>query len=255
MSNDTSAANIEVRDASFTYNGGSGGLWILDGFSLALKMGEVTALMGESGCGKSTLAKLIARIDSPKSGEIRWPQTIVQPHELAYVDQVAADGYFPWYTVSRNLAYPLKHLGWSSTEIDARVSKLMALFRIGHLADTSPALTSGGEQQRVATARAFAAQPRCLILDESFSALDAELKSNILQQLRPLSIEEEITLILITHNVSDALALADRCVMLEGPPLKVIADERIDLPFPRNETMPSYHEAKMRLFRLREAAL
>lgn len=248
-------ASIDVQDVRFNYNGGPDGLRVLDGFSLSLRMGEVTALMGESGCGKSTLARLIARIESPTSGEIIWPQTIERPHELTYVDQAAPDGYYPWFSVRRNLAYPMKKLGRSAPDMEAKVAKLMTLFRIGHVADKSPAQTSGGEQQRVATARAFAAQPRCLILDESFSALDAELKASILCQLRPLSLEEGITLILITHNVNDALALADRCVMLEGPPLKVIADERIDLPFPRNETAPSYHDAKKRLFKLREAAL
>jgi NitT/TauT family transport system ATP-binding protein len=150
------------------------------------------------------------------------------------------NGVFPWQTVLENVRYPLQKLGWEGRERRDRICYLMNLFRLSALSDVYPAQLSGGELQRLALARCLSWKPKLVILDEPFSALDGKVKAEITSALHELALNDRMTLVLITHNVSDALALGMRCIIIARRPVQVMSDLDFHLGFPRQENTPDY---------------
>ena len=247
---------VELRSIDFSYSKNHDFQPLFHDFSLKAATGEVVAVMGSSGSGKSTLGRLIARMVKPQSGEIIWSTAFTHSRELVYIDQQPFNSIFPWQTVRRNLAYPLRKLGCEPDYIKQRTELLLRLFRLDQLGDAFPANLSGGELQRLALARCLSWKPQCAILDESFSALDGTTKNSILSAIRELAGTETMTLVLITHNLGDALAIADRCVLLGNRPVQIVADVGIPLGFPRQEHSGEYRETQARLLNIiRDAIL
>jgi NitT/TauT family transport system ATP-binding protein len=197
---------------------------IFDGFSLSVETGSAVAIMGSSGVGKSTLAALMARKLTPQSGTIDYCSSVHLPYDVTYVDQSPMNSVFPWQTVSGNIEYPLRKLKWPAKRIKERVSKLVESFRLTSLLHSFPARLSGGELQRLALARHLSWQPRIMILDEVFTALDIETRTCSVAALKAIVREENTTVVMVTHNVSDALSLADRCIILGGRPAVAVYD-------------------------------
>lgn len=194
---------------------------ILRDVSLELEQGQLLAVLGPSGAGKSTLLRLIAGFDRVTSGEIvlagktlSSPKTLVPPEKrsIGIVPQDAA--LFPHLTVAQNIGFGLGKL--SPAERQDRVSELLELTRLTELADRKPDQLSGGQSQRVALARALAPKPSLVLLDEPFSALDAELRSELREQVREVLRAENATAILVTHDQEEALSLADRVAVLRA---------------------------------------
>jgi iron(III) transport system ATP-binding protein len=188
--------------------------------SLTLKAGEILVLLGASGCGKSTTLRLIAGLETPDSGEIWLDGALAAgkgvwvPPERRRVGMVFQDyALFPHLTAAQNVAFPLHGLGKEDRR--ARVTDLLGRTGLGALADRFPHQLSGGEQQRVAVARALASQPTVLLLDEPFSNLDAvlrrELRDDIIRTLRSAGAASMI----VTHDREEALVLADRVAIIE----------------------------------------
>ena len=214
-------------------------------FSLKLMAGQFVALMGGSGSGKSTFAKLLAGTLTHEPAAITWRTDFTDRlSDIVYIDQAPMNAVFPWHSIRKNIMWPLESLGWEKTEIDSRTDELLELFGLQQLANSFPAHVSGGELQRLAVARSLSWKPKCLILDENFSMLDRRTKDVITHGLRQLSTRDQMTIVLITHNLSDAMALADRCIIIGQRPVQVLGDFSVPLAFPRNEESREYQEAQ-----------
>ncbi|WP_342162461.1 ABC transporter ATP-binding protein [Methylobacterium sp. SD21] len=231
---------LAIGDLTKTY---ADGTRALEGIALTVPAGEILALVGGSGCGKTTLLRLIAGLDRPSAGAITLDgEAIAGPH--ASVGLVFQEPrLLPWLDVAANVGFGLSAL--KRGERRARV--MHALERVG-LADHAgrwPRDLSGGQQQRVSIARAFVAEPRVLLLDEPFSALDAFTRKDLHGHLLALWEEHRPTVVLVTHDVGEAVALADRAVVMRPRPGRLDETIRIGLPRPRDPASPQ-SEASVR---------
>jgi len=205
-----------------------GALAALDGVSLSVAPGEFTALVGGSGSGKTTLLKTINRLVSADAGSIRVlgeDVAAVAPHQLrrriGYVFQEV--GLFPHLSVAENIAITPKLLGWDRKRIDARVANLLGLVDLPlEIAARSPAALSGGQRQRVGVARALAAEPKLMLMDEPFGALDPLTRDALGADYRALHERLGLTTVMVTHDMAEAVVLADRVVVLRDG--RVVAD-------------------------------
>jgi putative spermidine/putrescine transport system ATP-binding protein len=189
----------------------------LDDVSLDIPAGEFVALLGPSGCGKTTLLRSVAGFIRPAAGDIlidgeRVNDVSVRDRGIGIVFQSYA--LFPHMTVYENIAYGLRARGLRGTPVDARVREMVDLVRLGELVDRVPRQLSGGQQQRVAVARVLAVQPRLLLLDEPFSALDRSLRLDMQIEIRRLQRELGITTVLVTHDQDEAMSMADRIAVM-----------------------------------------
>lgn len=185
-----------------------------------VKAGELVVILGPSGCGKTTLLKLVNRLYEPTSGQIFFngknihtvsPTTLRR--QMGYVIQQA--GLFPHMTVTQNIAVVPKLLGWSKTEIAARVEELLDLVQLPlEFGRRYPSQLSGGQQQRVGLARALAAKPEVLLMDEPFGALDAITRRSLQVELQQLQQQFQKTILFVSHDIEEALRLADRILIL-----------------------------------------
>jgi sulfate transport system ATP-binding protein len=192
---------------------------VLDDVNLAVRPGELLALLGPSGSGKTTLLRLIAGLDTPDAGAIRFDQYNAigrKPKErgVGFVFQHYA--LIRHMTVFENIAFALRIRRVKDAEVRTRVNELLRLIQLESLAGRYPAQLSGGQRQRVALARALASQPRVLLLDEPFGALDAVVRRDLRRWLRRLHEEMAITTLFVTHDQEEAFDLADRVVIMNG---------------------------------------
>jgi osmoprotectant transport system ATP-binding protein len=211
---------IELERVSRSYDGGAS--FAVHELSLKVDAGQLVALVGPSGSGKTTALKLINRLVEPDSGTVKVegrPAREVPAPELrrriGYVFQEI--GLFPHMSVAENIAITPTLLGWTSPEIEARTAELMAL--IGLPADygpRAPDALSGGQRQRVGVARALAARPRIVLMDEPFGALDPVTRDALGQAYRALHEQLGLTTVMVTHDVQEAVLLADRIVVMKG---------------------------------------
>jgi osmoprotectant transport system ATP-binding protein len=195
---------------------------VVDTVTLRVQQGELLALVGGSGAGKTTLLKMINRLIEPTAGCVRLDgedTRAVEPHTLrrriGYVFQGV--GLFPHWTVAENVAVPLTLEGWPATRIRQRVDEVLELVELpADVRERRPAELSGGQQQRVGVARALAASPRVMLLDEPFGALDPVTRDRLQQSLLDLRQRLGLTAILVTHDMTEALLLADRLGVMRG---------------------------------------
>lgn len=183
----------------------------LGGIDLTVDAGEFVAVLGRSGSGKSTLLRVLAGLDSLSTGTVSWPADGARPH-IGVVFQDAL--LMPWLTVLDNVSYARRFNHRRNGFDVGYTSELMHRFGVDVLADRYPDQLSGGQAQRVAILRAVAARPRLLLLDEPFSALDPATRGDLQQWLAALAAELGITVLLVTHDVDEALSLARRVVLL-----------------------------------------
>ena len=210
--------SIQVRNIRKTF----GGFTALGDVSLDFPTGELVALLGPSGCGKTTLLRIIAGLETADSGRVLLEgedasDTHVRERQVGFVFQHYA--LFRHMTVFDNVAFgqrvkPRK-LRLSETEIKRKVMELLELVQLAHFADRFPPQLSGGQRQRIALARALAVQPRVLLLDEPFGALDAQVRKELRRWLRNLHDELHITSVFVTHDQEEALEVADRVVLMD----------------------------------------
>ena len=216
-------ALLSLSNVSVSY----GETQVLADVSLELESGKLLAVLGQSGAGKSTLLRLIAGFDNVSSGEIQLDGNVLSkagkttPPEKRGIGIVPQDAaLFPHLTVSQNIGFGLKQLSGSQRE--ARIAELLELTKLSEFADRRPDQLSGGQAQRVALARALAPRPKLVLLDEPFSALDAELREELRAEVRSVLRAEGATAILVTHDQEEALSLADKVAVLrEGRIIQV----------------------------------
>ena len=209
----------------------------LDRVSIDIETGEFLCLVGASGCGKTTLLNLIAGLDQPSAGTIECPGG-----EASLMFQEPA--LFPWLTAARNVELALRLRGVQKEERVATAAGLLKLVRLDAFADKRPHELSGGMRQRVALARALAQDRQILLMDEPFGALDAMTRDLLHEEIESVWRETGITIVFVTHNVREAVRLADRVVLLASRPGRVAATFGIDIPRPRRiESAPVAQKA------------
>jgi NitT/TauT family transport system ATP-binding protein len=217
-------------------------LLALDGLSFAAEEGEFLAIVGPSGCGKSTLLRLLAGLEHPISGEVRFRgQPLTAPRrEIGFVFQRAT--LMPWRTVLDNIALPLEINHVAHGERVARANSWVSLMGLDGFAAAYPAQLSGGMLQRVALARALIHEPSMLLLDEPFGLLDALTRERMNGELLRIWDRHRITVIMVTHSITEALFLADRVLVMTPRPGHMRAEFAVPLPRPRDRAITTEPE-------------
>ena len=225
---------IELDDVSKRFSLPDGKeLVALDRMSLRMETGEFVALLGPSGCGKSTVLRLVAALDTSSTGTVRVenkaPAELSRAHRLGVAFQDHA--LLPWLGIADNVALPFRVAGRRPD--GARVAELIRLVGLAGFEDARPRQLSGGMRQRAAIARALVLRPDVLLLDEPFGALDAVTRRTMNIELQRIWTEQRTTTLLVTHDVPEALFLADRVVVMSGRPGRVVRIEAVPFPRPR----------------------
>jgi NitT/TauT family transport system ATP-binding protein len=203
---------------------------------LDVAAGEFVTIVGPSGCGKSTLLNAAAGIFPPTHGDVLYRGMSVRGYNQRIGYMTQSDHLLPWRKVAANIALPLEIKKKSKSEIDDRVRELIDLVGLTGFADSYLPQLSGGMRKRCALARVLAYDPETLLMDEPFGALDAQLRLSMQIEVRNLCIKLEKTVLFVTHDLDEAIALGDRCVVLTGRPGTVREILKIDLPRDRDLT-------------------
>jgi NitT/TauT family transport system ATP-binding protein len=243
-------AHIEVDDVTLEYDTPAGRVTGVSGACFELEACEFLCLVGPSGCGKSTLLNIIAGFLTPTAGEIRIGGAKVAGHGMdrGVVFQDFAQ-LFPWRTALGNVAFGLEMKGVPKAEREEIAMRQLRLVKLEKFAGAYPHHLSGGMQQRVAIARALAYNPSVLLMDEPFAALDALTRDDMQRLLADVWRETRKTVIYVTHNVAEAVYLADRVVVMTPHPGTVKTEIRIDLPRPRDPLSVQFIECQKELLR------
>lgn len=210
-----------------------GNTTIYDKFDLDLPRGELISVFGPNGCGKSTLINMIAGLIPVDAGEILFDGMQLSEIKFGYVFQNYREALFPWMRAFDNIAYPLKMMKVPPAERRARTEKLVAHLGIKLDLNLYPYQMSGGQQQLVSIMRALVVEPEILFLDEPFSALDYEMTLFMREQLQRLFIESGTTMVLVSHDLEEAVYLADRVLLLSRHPARVADFPAVDAARPR----------------------
>ena len=217
----------------------------LEEFTLDVAPGEIVAIVGGSGCGKSTLLRAISGLDRPTKGLVHLDdEVITRPHEkIGIIFQEPR--LLPWLTVAENVGFGLAH----RPVAERRERVVRALDRVGltDKANVWPRELSGGQAQRVAIARALVPQPEVLLLDVPFSALDAFTRIDLQDHLLDLWADSKPTLVLVTHDVEEAIVLADRIIVMRPRPGRLFEEIEADLPRPRDRQSAAFDHVKRRV--------
>jgi NitT/TauT family transport system ATP-binding protein len=208
---------------------------IYDKFDLDIPRGKLISVFGPNGCGKSTLINMIAGLIPPDEGQILFDGMLLDEIKFGYVFQNYREALFPWLRAFDNIAYPLKMMGIGKAERQARVERLVE--RLGVKIDLNryPYVMSGGQQQLVSIMRALVVEPEILFLDEPFSALDYEMTLFMREQLQRIFVETGTTTVLVSHDLEEAVYLADRVLLLSRHPALVADFVTYDAPRPRTD--------------------
>jgi NitT/TauT family transport system ATP-binding protein len=212
-------------------------LTAIEGVSFAVKKGEFVALIGPSGCGKSTLFNIIGGLIGDYSGRVLVDGEPISGAHRAIGMVFQEESTFPWRTTLDNIAFPLEVTGVKKAEREARARDLVKLVGLEGFERRYPAELSGGMRQRTALARTLAFQPKILLMDEPFAALDEQTRLLLGDKLLQIQHELQQTTLLITHNIAEAVQLADRVVVMSFRPGRVKRIFEIDLPRPRDSAI------------------
>ena len=247
------AGFVEVRNLSKRFS--AHGRFAFQDVSFSVPKGGFTALIGPSGCGKSTLLHIMAGLSAPSSGDVRLHgEKVAAPRsEMMFVFQQYTKSIFPWKTVLENVMLALKyHSGAPRAELEALCLKQLESVGLARYAHYHPYQLSGGMQQRVAIARALVRRPNVLLMDEPFSALDAMMRAELQDLLLELWRTLGLTILFVTHDLDEALYLAQRVIVLSASPGRVADTVEVPLAYPRHQVQtrsePRYLELRERLY-------
>lgn len=220
---------IAIRNVSKVFNNG---VVALKDINLTIEPSDFVSLVGPSGCGKSTLLRIVAGLSDISSGAIQWSDRSLK-EQIAFVFQEPA--LMPWATVRDNVRLPLKLAGISKRNADPAIQKTLELVGLESFAKAYPRQLSGGMKMRVSIARAIVTEPRVLLMDEPFGALDDITRNNLNDELMSLWNQQRPTVLFVTHNIYEAVYLSKRVVVMATSPGRAIAEIAIDEPLPRTE--------------------
>jgi NitT/TauT family transport system ATP-binding protein len=228
---------LEIAGLRKVYDGHGRQVEALRDITLTVAEGEIVCVVGPSGCGKTTLLRCIGGLLPPTSGQVRLAGTpVTGPTDgLAIVFQEYGRSLFPWLRVADNVALPLRAKGLAKAQRARLVAEALAAVNLPDAGHAYPWQLSGGMQQRVAIARALAYQPRVLLMDEPFAAVDAQTRADLEDLVRTLWHTTGVTLLFVTHDIDEAVYLGQRVVVLSSSPTHVVEDLAIDLPNERDQ--------------------
>lgn len=231
------ASVIEARELSLTFETADGPVYALSKVNLTVHDGDFVSFIGPSGCGKTTLLRVIADLERASEGAISvngmTPEEARLKRAYGYVFQAPA--LYPWRTIERNVALPLEIMGFSSAERAERIARNLDLVNLTGFEKKFPWQLSGGMQQRVSIARALAVDPKLLLMDEPFGALDEIVRDKLNQQLLELWGRTMKTVVFVTHSILEAVFLSSRIVVMSPRPGRII--DVIETNFPKNRTL------------------
>ena len=228
---------LRITNLEKVYGSGAGAVVALGGIDLEVADGELVCVVGPSGCGKTTLLRCIAGLLPPTRGEVFVDDVrVTKPHPaMAVVFQEYGRSLYPWLTVQQNVTLPLRARKLPNREAATRTSEALASVGLADAAKRHPWQLSGGMQQRVAIARALACRPKILLMDEPFASVDAQTREDLEDLVLDLRDRYEMDVLFITHDIDEAVYLADRVVVLSGSPTTVKHSYRVQLPSPRTQ--------------------
>jgi len=249
-----STAQIQIKNVSMVYNINAGeDIVALDNVNLDIKEGEFISLLGPSGCGKTTLLRIVADLLQPTKGEViidgQTPKAIRLKQEYGIVFQTPV--LYDWRNVRRNICLPMEIMGIPKSERTARIDEKLELVGLKDFGEKYPFELSGGMQQRVGIARALALNPKYLLMDEPFSALDEFTREKLNEDLLEIWGKTKSTVLFVTHNIPESVFLSDKVIVLSPHPGRLAAIVDINLPRPRRNDLrdsPEFFEyvAKIR---------
>ena len=221
-----------------------GELLVLDNINFNVGEGEFLCIVGPTGCGKTTFLNLLSKLIPSTKGNICIDNEVADPkrHNISFVFQEPS--CMPWRTVRQNIAYGMEVKKFPQKEMEERLEKTMKLVGLTDCADLYPNQISSSMEQRVAIARAFAAKPDLLLMDEPYGQLDVKLRYYLEDELIRIWQEFKTTVIFVTHNIEEAVYLAERVLILSSKPTTIKAEINVDLPRPRNFLDPKFVEIR-----------
>lgn len=245
---------IRFTDVSKSFETKDGLLHAVSGVNLTVERGEIVTIVGPSGCGKSTLLNMVAGLFPPTEGSVLYNGAPVTDLNMRVGYMTQSDHLLPWRTVLGNVMAPLEIRGVAKSEASARVTQLLELVGLTGFEKSYPDQISGGMRKRTALARLLAYDPETLLMDEPFGALDALLRLRLQVELRALYKKLGKAVLFVTHDLEEAIALGDRCVVFSARPGRILDVIKIPLP-PDRDLMqlrydPSFASTSARLWEL-----
>jgi NitT/TauT family transport system ATP-binding protein len=227
-------SSLRVQGLSHTFASTAGPVQALTGVDLTVRNGEFVVLIGPSGCGKSTLLSLVAGLEMPSSGSIEVDGKPVTGPSRDRTLLFQEGALFPWLDARANVEFALRGEGIGRAERRAKAMHHLAMVQLESFEGSRIHELSGGMRQRVALARALAMEPKVLLMDEPFAALDAQTRDGMLERVQTLWLQQRFTTLFVTHNVREAACLGDRVVVFSPRPGTIKAEIKVDAPRPRH---------------------
>ncbi|RTZ42551.1 ABC transporter ATP-binding protein [Candidimonas sp. SYP-B2681] len=240
------AAEIAVNDLRKVYRDSTGDVVAIDGLDLQIRAGEFLCILGPSGCGKSSLLNILAGFEAPSSGTATLNgEPIDGPSRLQGVVFQDTAALFPWLTVYENVAFGLKNVKLSKAQKVAKIQSTLKLVGLQDFGEKWPHQLSGGMRQLASIARVLVTDSRVLLMDEPFAALDAMTRQKMQQKLIEIWQATNITILLITHSVDEAIYLGNRTLVFTQRPARIAVEIPVDLPHPRSVTDSEFNRLKL----------
>lgn len=245
--NCTFSMQLEIRNISKIFQGGGKPRTVLRDISFSIREGRFVTLLGPSGCGKTTLLTIIAGFQDASKGVVLLNgEPVIKPGpDRAFVFQDYA--LFPWMTIRQNILYPMKQQKMATKEQEEKLAKLLSLAHLNGHENLYPRQISGGMKQRTAVIRALACNPQVLLMDEPLGAVDYQMRQLLQEELEAIWLKERITVLMVTHDIDEAIYLSDRVIVMSSEEGRVLGDMRINLERPRERRGQKYHEYKDRV--------
>lgn len=238
---------VSIQIENLTHRYSAKGPITFDRVNMQADPGESLVIIGRSGCGKSTLLHCMAGLLEPTGGKVLYDGTKVEKPSPRWVMMFQAPHLFPWMRVSQNVGVGLRFARWPEKKIRARVAEVLELVHLQDYADNNVQDLSGGQQQRVALARSLVMEPELLLLDEPFSALDAFTRGSLQKDVRSIAKKIGISVMMVTHDIDEAVLMGDRALVMAGSPGKIWDDIEINLPDPRDREDPAIQQMRTQL--------
>ena len=244
---------VQVKDVWREYDDGTKRFTILKDINFEMQQNEFVALVGPSGCGKSTLLRLLCGLDKPTRGEVLYDGKPIRADNPKVTMVFQNFALLPWLDVLDNVSLGLEAQGFARKERHQKASDLLETVGLSGFENAYPRELSGGMKQRVGLARALATDPILLCMDEPFSALDPLTTETLREEVLRLWAEPTLppeAVCMVTHNVEEAVYMADRVIVFGSRPGRILADERVKLPRPRDRKSPEFYEESDRIYKM-----